>query len=158
MYILYLDLSSSPLRDYYVRGVEKYMSKPYAERDAGFDLYCDEQHLLYLSHNEKINQNVKAALFDTDRKIFRAYWLLPRSSISITSLRLSNSVGLIDAGYRGDILAAVDSTHAEHILRGSRYFQLAAPDLLPFDRIEIVDKIPGGPTLRGEGGFGSTGL
>ena len=41
---------------------------------------------------------------------------------------------------------------------GTRVVQLATPDLLPFDDIKIVDEIPGGATLRGEGGFGSTGL
>jgi dUTPase len=40
---------------------------------------------------------------------------------------------------------------------GDRYFQISASDLLPFERIEIVDEIPGGATIRGAGGFGSTG-
>jgi dUTP pyrophosphatase len=133
------------------------MAKPYGERDAGFDLYCEERSLREFVCGEKINQNVVAALYDTDRQIFRAYWMLPRSSISKTSMRLANSVGLIDAGYRGNIMAAVDTSSNESIGLGDRYFQLSSPDLLPFDRIEIVEEIPGGPTLRGTGGFGSTG-
>jgi dUTPase len=40
---------------------------------------------------------------------------------------------------------------------GDRYFQIAGPELQPFERIEIVDTIPGGATIRGEGGIGSTG-
>ena len=34
---------------------------------------------------------------------------MPRSSISKTPLRMSNSVGLIDGGYRGEIMASVDN-------------------------------------------------
>ena len=34
--------------------------------------------------------------------------LIPRSSISGTPYRLSNSIGLIDAGYRGEVKAKVD--------------------------------------------------
>jgi len=153
MYVLYL-VPSADTHDLYVRGAETYMAKPYGERDAGFDLYCEARTLC---ETGKINQNVVAAVYDTDRKIFRAYWMLPRSSISKTSLRLANSVGLIDAGYRGNLLAAVDVSKPEQVQFGDRYFQITAPDLLPFDRIEIVDTIPGGPTLRGTGGFGSTG-
>ena len=43
----------------------------------------------------------------------RPYFLMPRSSISKTPLRLCNSVGLIDAGYRGEIMAAVDNIKQE---------------------------------------------
>lgn len=157
MYILYLIPSSDEARNLYTLGANNYMAKPYGERDAGFDLYCEGHSLFGLSYGQKISQNVVAALYDTDRQIFRAYMMLPRSSISKTSMRLANSIGLIDAGYRGTIIAAVDSTKPESICFGDRYFQLTAPDLLPFDRIEIVETIPGGPTLRGSGGFGSTG-
>jgi dUTPase len=43
------------------------------------------------------------------------------------------------------------------VAAGDRYFQIAGPELQPFERIEIVDEIPGGATIRGTGGFGSTG-
>ena len=38
-----------------------------------------------------------------------SYMLVPRSSISKTPLRMANSIGIIDAGYRGEIMAAVDN-------------------------------------------------
>ena len=70
---------------------------------------------------------------------------------------MANSVGLIDAGYRGVLLGVVD-VHQEYTVHaGDRYFQIAAADLQPWSKIHIVDEIPGGATLRGEGGFGSTG-
>jgi dUTPase len=101
------------------------------------------------------------------------FYLYPRSSISKTRMRLANSVGIIDAGYRGDLIAAVDtiglfgSTDIWHIWKETlspikkydRYFQVCAPDLSPF-LVNIVetegDLSP--PTERGAGGFGSTGV
>jgi dUTPase len=101
------------------------------------------------------------------------FYLYPRSSITKTRMRLANSVGIIDAGYRGDIIAAIDtigffgSTDIWHIWKETlspikkydRYFQLCAPDLSPF-LVHIVetegDLSP--PTDRGTGGFGSTGV
>ena len=88
-------------------------------------------------------------------------------------MRLANSVGIIDAGYRGDIIAAIDtiglfgSNDIWHIWKETlspiqkydRYFQLCAPDLSPF-LVHIVETEAelGAPTERGAGGFGSTGV
>ena len=101
------------------------------------------------------------------------FYLYPRSSISKTRMRLANSVGIIDAGYRGDLIAAVDtigvfgSTDIWNIWNETlypmkkydRYFQICAPDLSPF-LVHIVetegDLSP--PTTRGHGGFGSSGV
>lgn len=101
------------------------------------------------------------------------FYLYPRSSISKTRMRLANSVGIIDAGYRGDLIAAVDtiglfgSTDIWHIWKETltpikkydRYFQVCAPDLSPF-LVHIVDTEEdlSPPTTRGHGGFGSTGV
>jgi len=101
------------------------------------------------------------------------FYLYPRSSISKTRMRLANSVGIIDAGYRGDIIAAVDtiglfgSNDIWHIWKETlspiqkydRYFQLCTPDLSAF-QVHIVDTEAelGAPTTRGGGGFGSTGV
>jgi dUTPase len=100
-------------------------------------------------------------------------YLYPRSSISKTRMRLANSVGIIDAGYRGDIIAAVDtiglfgSNDIWHVWKETlspiqkydRYFQLCAPDLSAFI-VHIVETEAelGAPTTRGAGGFGSTGV
>ena len=165
MYILYIVPSASS-KDAYTETAAKYLSKPYGERDAGFDLVSEAisvdpiQSSAVQQPSSMIDQQLIAACYDSDRKLFRAYWMLPRSSLSKTPLRLSNSVGLIDAGYRGSIKAAVSNFGSVKFEApaNNRYFQLATPDLLPWDRVEIVDSIPGGPTLRGAGGFGSTGI
>ena len=101
------------------------------------------------------------------------FYLYPRSSISKTRMRIANSVGIIDAGYRGDLIAAVDtiglfgSTDIWHtwketlspIKKYDRYFQVCAPDLSPF-LVHIFETQAelGAPTTRGTGGFGSTGV
>jgi dUTP pyrophosphatase len=163
MYILYITPTDAS-KDAYATAAAAYLSKPYHERDAGFDLFSeaigvDPIASASAAYSVLVDQQVIAAFYDTERKLFRAFWMLPRSSLSKTPMRLANSVGLIDAGYRGSIKAAVSNfgsgkfeAHANN-----RYFQLAAPDLLPWDKIEI-GSIPGGATLRGAGGFGSTGL
>jgi dUTP pyrophosphatase len=109
----------------------------------------------------------------TDLPTPTGFYLYPRSSISKTRMRLANSVGIIDAGYRGDLIAAVDtiglfgSTDIWHIWKETlspikkydRYFQVCAPDLSPF-LVHIVDTEQdlSPPTTRGHGGFGSTGV
>jgi dUTP diphosphatase len=84
--------------------------------------------------------------------------VLPRSGLaSRVGLTLANAPGLIDAGYRGEIVCAVvnlDRENAVRIERGDRIAQLvvvAVPDVEP----AFVDALPS--SSRGEGGFGSTG-
>ena len=86
----------------------------------------------------------------------KPYLLMPRSSISKTPLRLSNAIGLIDAGYRGEIMAAVDNIKKEsyEVEKGQRLFQLVSMDGGPI-YFELVDNLS--TSKRGEGGFGSTG-
>ena len=141
--------------DLYTVAAATFNARAYADRDAGFDVFCEGLSAAPEKTTRMISQQLAAAYYDTERGIFRAFWLLPRSSISKTGLRLANSVGLIDAGYRGTIKAACDGVDA--VEANTRLFQLAAPDLLPWDEVRVVAEIPGGATLRGAGGFGSTG-
>lgn len=87
----------------------------------------------------------------------RGFYLFPRSSISKTPLRLSNSIGIIDYGYRGNLIAAVDNVSDEDykIVSGSRLFQICSNTLDPIS-FELIDELS--QTERGEGGFGSTGV
>jgi dUTPase len=90
--------------------------------------------------------------------------LLPRSSLSATPLRLSNSIGLIDMGYRGEVLAKVDCVNDRfedyEIQQGKRLFQIVQYNWLPWKNIVLVERLedlPQAPDDRGAGGFGSTG-
>jgi len=88
--------------------------------------------------------------------------LLPRSSISSTPFRLCNSIGLIDAGYRGELKAKADIMYVidYEIKEGMRIFQLCQHSCLPWEKIILVDsldELPKALDNRGSGGFGSTG-
>ena len=86
----------------------------------------------------------------------RAYFLMPRSSISKTPLRLANSIGLIDGGYRGEIMAPCDNIKDSNytVEKGQRLFQLVASDCSSIS-YKIDNELS--ETSRGSGGFGSTG-
>ena len=90
--------------------------------------------------------------------------LLPRSSIYKTPFRQCNSIGLIDAGYRGEVMAKVDvldwknKVEPEYLRydNGTKLFQICQNNFLPWKKIELVEELPAGPDNRGTGGFGST--
>lgn len=82
--------------------------------------------------------------------------LFPRSSIfQKKGLRMTNSVGVIDSGYRGEIKAVFEYYSLENTYRiGDRFAQLVVVPI-PFMEVEVVDELS--ETERGEGGYGSTG-
>jgi len=81
-----------------------------------------------------------------------SYYLCPRSSIAKNHFQLANSIGIIDAGYRGNLMAKVRCFKNDSIQGGS-YFQIIAPDLKPI-KVNIVKSLSS--TTRGSGSFGST--
>ena len=83
--------------------------------------------------------------------------IVPRSSIGMkTGLRLSNSVGVIDADYRGEIGVLYDnfSDSDYEIKAGDRIAQMWVEPVYSFKPIEVSNLLD---TERGSGGFGSTG-
>ena len=83
--------------------------------------------------------------------------IIPRSSIGAkTPLRLSNSVGLIDSGYRGELGVLYDniSDSPYAINAGDRIAQLLVMPSYRF-KPEVVETLE--DSDRGEGGFGSSG-
>ena len=119
--------------------------------DAGLDLYVLEEMTFEPGETKAIKLGISCEPEDG-----KAYYLFPRSSISKTPLRMSNSIGLIDAGYRGEIMAMCDNikTYSYIIEKGQRLFQLVATDSSPI-HYELVEELE--MTTRGAGGFGSTG-
>lgn len=123
------------------------------ETDAAADLYAMEDTTLYGgTKGNKIRTGVKIQLPEG--------WLaliIPRSSIGAkTPLRLSNSVGLIDSGYRGELGVLYDNTSDEDykISAGDRIAQLL---VMPSHRFQakVVDILA--DSDRGETGFGDSG-
>jgi len=82
----------------------------------------------------------------------------PRSGLAHRSgLSIVNAPGTIDAGYRGEIqvcLVNLDPTHPIELSRGDRIAQLVIQRFESADFVE-VDELP--DSVRGEGGYGSTG-
>jgi dUTPase len=85
------------------------------------------------------------------------FTLEPRSSIYKTGFLMANSRGIIDLSYRGQLMAPLISvgTSFKPVEAGTRMFQVIAPALGYIKEVAYVDTLP--ETLRGEGGFGSTG-
>jgi len=130
--------------------------------DAGVDLFLPTQTNFACGSITKVNYNVKCSaqiVCDTGKQYNTGYYIHPRSSLSTSPLRLANSTGIIDAPYRGNLIAAFDVSTNYTADIHSRQVQLCAPGLIPII-VYIVDEESelGEPTQRGEGGFGSTGV
>ena len=85
--------------------------------------------------------------------------IFPRSSIRKTNLQLSNSVGVVDSGYRGEIQATFNKINNDSVSEndykvGDRIAQIM---IIPHPSIEFEEADELSDTERGEGGFGSTG-
>lgn len=123
--------------------------------DAGVDLTCtgidpvlnEAKQIVYMYHTDlavEIPEGYVGLIF-------------PRSSVYKKSLRQSNSVGVIDSGYRGEILVAFNPTTdvVPAIYQpGERFAQLVVVPIAQFDVEEAAEL---SESDRGEGGFGSTG-
>jgi dUTP pyrophosphatase len=128
--------------------------------DSGFDIP------LYKSTNVNQQEDIYtfklgvhvAATDDAGRTV--PCILLARSSIYKTPFRLCNSIGLIDQGYRGELMAKTDVLDSRDAAKGDRLFQIVPHNFLTWTAIEIVtslEDLPKAPDNRGSGGFGSTG-
>ena len=134
--------------------------------DSGIDLFCPEKSIISGRHTGKVNHCIKTAMefidtIDKNSGIPVGYYLYPRSSTGIkTPLRLANSVGIIDSGYRGHIIAAFDNWQDVNftIEPYQRLAQLCPPNLTYPVYVRMVEKEEDlGVTVRGGRGFGSTG-
>lgn len=146
----------------------KLLSKPH-EIDAGFDLYNPEIKKIHSSNKKqvhKIDFNIICSariLTDTNKIFNTGYYMYPRSSLSKTKLRLANATGIIDSGYRGHLMGMFDSVHLLEneeytVNKHDRLLQICSPGLVPI-LVEVVNTVDelGEETVRGSGGFGSTG-
>ena len=123
--------------------------------DAGLDL-TSIQHTIntdynYIQHHTGIAVEVPKGYVGL---------IFPRSSISKTDLSLANCVGVIDSGYRGEIIFRFKfkkDTYFAGLKRyeaGDRIGQLI---IIPYPSIELEEVSELTDTDRGEGGYGSTG-
>jgi len=127
--------------------------------NAGVDLFvATEARLTGHRGCSLIDLGVKARMVNLASGEDVHYLLYPRSSIFKSNLYVANSVGVIDRTYRGTLMAAVgviDIESAATVAAGVRLVQVVAPDMGHIKQIRLVDSLP--ETVRGSGGFGSTG-
>lgn len=149
------------LKKKYIEAAKKHnemVLDPYP--NAGFDLFTPT-NIYYVGNSTLIlDTQVVGAMFTNDQ-VPIAYLMFPRSSIIRTNLRLANSIGLIDSGYRGNLIASFDTKGQDEqytIQEYTRLLQVTAFNGFPF-YVKIMDHLEElGITLRGVGGFGSTGI
>ena len=119
--------------------------------DAGFDLYA----------TSKTYDNDGNAVYGCGLafEIPEGYMglVFPRSSNAKKSLLLSNSVGVIDSGYRGEVTAKFKRLYpisqGEYAI-GERFAQLV---IMPIPAVEFVEAEELSESERGVGGYGSSG-
>ena len=115
------------------------------------------------SHSINVYQEANGLLRQYNTSILPVgFYLYPRSSTGAkTPLRLANSVGIIDSGYRGPLIAVFDNIReSEYVIQDTqRLVQICPPDLsYPVYVILVDSESDLGKTQRGSGGFGSTGV
>jgi dUTP pyrophosphatase len=147
-YTLYILVDDSLKQFYETKMVQHNNQTEYA--DSGFDLICPET--ITVEETCFLDFKIKTAMYKDDKP--SAYYLYPRSSISKTPFRLSNSVGIMDAGYRGNVGAYFDCKSPSQIVFGQRLVQICSPTLEPF-QIILTDSLT--VTQRNTNGFGSSG-
>lgn len=127
------------------------------DTDAGYDLKAFENYLISPGQTVIVDTGCAIAL-PTEREWLWEAQVRPRSGMSVkTNIRISNSPGTIDAGYRnyiGVIMQNIgNSTY--RITKGDRIAQLVITKI-PKTELVVVDELD--ETDRGLNGFGSTGV
>ena len=124
------------------------------ENDAGMDLVATE---IISETPSQITYGLGIAMEIPDGMVGLIF---PRSSIRKTRLQLSNSVGVIDSGYRGElqatfnkIITTIENQKNDYKV-GDRVCQIM---IIPHPPIEMLEVNELSDTERGDGGFGSTG-
>lgn len=191
---LFVDSYDENLKHTYINAANSHNNKVIHLQehiDAGFDLFAPGNQGEALNHygndlpffgpgredRNPVNRmdfmvSCSAQMVTDGGKCFNTgYYMYPRSSLSKTQLRLANSVGIIDSGYRGhltgmfDVVNIDNDSNSDHNLEADfwgkkfdRYVQICAPGLVPI-LVQVVNTFEelGGETPRGGGGFGSTG-
>lgn len=122
--------------------------------DAGMDLYAAEDVVLEPHQRALVPTGIAVAIPEGF-----AGFVQPRSGLAIKQgLSLANTPGLIDSHYRGEIkIIAVNLDHVTpiSIRRGDKIAQFVIQAVVRADLVEVAEL---DETVRGEGGFGSTGV
>ena len=167
----YVLCDDNTMTEQYQSQTENYVKK----QDSGFDVYYPETFTIQPGETKVISLKIKARVEQViscndickescsecrlcvREETGMPYWLVPRSSIFKTKLRMANSVGIIDLNYRGQLGTPLDNISNQPVTveAGTRLFQICSHNLIPFESVKKVSSLD--ETERGSGGFGSTG-
>ena len=125
-----------------------------SEFAAGADLYalCEEEVVFAPQETKLIRTGLAMEIPEGYAGLIYA-----RSGLaSKRGLAPANKVGVVDADYRGEVMVALHNHSAveQKISAGERIAQLV---VAPFLKVEFTLTDELSDTVRGEGGFGSTG-
>ena len=123
------------------------------EGDAGLDLYAAEETTLQPGERKLVNTGIRIAL----EKGFEAQ-VRPKSGLAVNhGITVLNTPGTVDYQYRGLIKVILfnASQEAYTIEKGKKIAQMVINKIETAD-VEVVEELD--DTVRGDGGFGSTGL
>jgi dUTPase len=137
--------------------------------NSGFDLITPDDTIFTDPFTTKMmDLHIKTQMWGGESDEYNkpsAFYVYPRSSISKTQLMLSNHVGIIDSGYRNNLMCAFrymipfsvppPTTLTYTVVKHTRLTQICHPSLRPF-RVKLIKKEDLTTTTR-KGGFGSTG-
>lgn len=121
---------------------------------AGYDLFADLKEEIEIKPHETTMINTGIAV-----EIPEGYWggIFARSGLSAKEgLRPANCVGVVDADYRGPVCVALhnDGKVSRIVTPGQKIAQMV---VVPFLAVEFEEVQELSDTVRGTGGFGSTG-
>lgn len=148
--------SLAPIGDVAIKRLDKELPLPHrAHRgDAGADLYSAEDVTLEPGERALVGTGIAIAL-----PLGTVALIHPRSGLAAKQgLSIVNTPGTVDADYRGEIKVCLinhDRHSSIEITRGMRIAQLVVQrvELVDFVEVDELDD-----TVRGEGGYGSTGV
>lgn len=124
------------------------------EFSAGADLYCAEEHEISVCSGQKCSIGTGISMEIPEGYVGLVF---ARSGLACKNgLRLCNSVGVIDADYRGEIKVVLhnDSEYVREIKPGERVAQMI---VMPYPKVSFIEAEELSDTVRGESGFGGTG-
>ena len=123
---------------------------------AGFDLQAviDEPITIFPGEHQKIKTGLKIWI----KAEHIVGIIVPKSGKGTKGLGIKNLVGILDSDYQGEVLVALWNTNEEETLEVEPFMQIAQVVFLPFISPSFTEVVQfNEDSLRGEGGFGSTG-
>ena len=165
-YVLYMYISTdSDIKNQYVERINLHNQSLQENTfmGSGFDILVTEDQTMLTHKVNKVDFKIKCEMKTKNTSgqwIPSAFYMYPRSSISKSKFRLANNVGIIDSGYRGNLMGMFDVIYSqENVLceKGTRLLQICSPTLEPFKIVLVESDSQLSTTQRGNGGFGSSG-